>query len=270
MSNKTLILYVFHEINENVEFFFKNGLFNNDNKNFIIIQNNLNYDKIFWSFLSNYNNVNLFIRENIGLDFQAYNEILFSDNSILTHKVIYSNTNKVVEEKNYLHKLFTKFVFINSTVKGPYLSDYITLDWVDYFTAPLSNDVKITGISIYSNLVYKKNFINLIEELYNITCPNLAHMQSMAFSLDREGLDILIKYNFFNSNKNFSNIRQIIITIGEIAMSSILRYEKKSLYSFIKTQGIFPYYRNDDTGFLLTKYYSPTETIFTKYSWLIQ
>jgi len=40
MSNKTLILYVFHEYNERVKYFIKNAIFEDENVDFIMISNN--------------------------------------------------------------------------------------------------------------------------------------------------------------------------------------------------------------------------------------
>ena len=264
---KTLILYVFHEINANVDTFLKRGLINSQDKEFIFIFNNIDANPTTekWKFLHNYNNMHLFIRPNIGHDFQGWNEALFLPASDLNKKIIYSSNKDTLEPA--MHTLFDKFVFVNSTVRGPYVPLYVTSDWVDCFTSKLSTDVKMTGISInfISGVTYESTK-SFIKANYGFTPIDHTHIQSMIYSLDREGLDILLKYQLFNSGKQFPRDKWELISSSEIGMSSILRNEKKSLYSYMMTQGLVRYnevQKNPDI-WCIKDFYPLTEMMFVK------
>lgn len=60
----------------------------------------------------------------------------------------------------------------------------------------------------------------------------------MCYGLNREGLDILIKYKLFLPDKQFPTNKYELIFSSEVAMSVILRHEKKSLYSYFYGQGL--------------------------------
>ena len=100
---KTLILYVFHQDCENLDVFIKRGLIESQNLKFIFICNNLTPNLDTWKFIDNYRNVNLFIRPNIGHDFQGWNEALFLPLSSFKNKIIYSDSIEKNHTEEYLH-----------------------------------------------------------------------------------------------------------------------------------------------------------------------
>jgi hypothetical protein len=114
---KILVLYVFHNFDNNVKQFFENCIFKDDNIDFMVIANNKNYD---FSKLNLPDFVITMNRENIGRDFGGWSEGLLRDN---------------------LYKNYDKFIFANSTITGPYLKDN-NKKWTDYF---------INGLSIILN-----------------------------------------------------------------------------------------------------------------------
>jgi hypothetical protein len=69
----------------------------------------------------------------------------------------------------------------------------------------------------------------------------------MAFSLNRIGLNILMKYKLFAKNKIFPTDKWILICLCEIGMSSLLRYEGYSLFSLMTHQGEIVPTRIDNT-----------------------
>ena len=91
---KILVLYVFHIYNERVNHFIKNCIFDDENIDFIIISNNKNNK------FEVPNNVKTLFRENIGYDFGGWSDALLINN---------------------LYKNYDKFIFVNSSVIGPFL-----------------------------------------------------------------------------------------------------------------------------------------------------
>ena len=61
---KLLVLYVFHEYNERVEYFFINALFQDPNVDFVIIFNSLDEKNIPMDLFLHYTNITFIKREN--------------------------------------------------------------------------------------------------------------------------------------------------------------------------------------------------------------
>ena len=118
---KTLVVYVFHEINSRVEHFFKNALFEDPAVDFIVVSNNKSNEFTVPPY------VKTLMRHNIGYDFGGWSEAL------LTHNI---------------YKNYDNFICVNSSVMGPYLVPYYTGKWTDIFINGLSNNVKLFGSTI--------------------------------------------------------------------------------------------------------------------------
>lgn len=159
MSNlgKTLVLYVFHEVNNRVLTFFDKALFKDDNVDFVVICNNLDIK------LNLPDYVKVVIRDNKGFDFGGWSEGLLS---------------------NDLYKNYDYFIFVNSSVLGPFLPSYYKGKWTDIFIDGLVDDVKLYGITINCERdpIFK------------------THIQSYLFSMDKETLEFLIKNGIFDMN----------------------------------------------------------------------
>ena len=166
-TKKILILYVSHKINDNLIFFCKHGYIEKDNHTFIFILNNPNLEI---NFLPNKKNVRIINRSNTGIDFGGWTETLFSK-----------------QNNKYLYESYDYFVFINSTVRGPFLSD-LHKDWTEIFIDKLNQKTKLVGTSI--------NLMGIGQTVH--FCP---HVQSMFLVTDRIGLDIGIKNFIFDINK---------------------------------------------------------------------
>jgi len=123
MSNKTLVLYVFHEYNERVKYFIKNAIFEDDNVDFLLIVNN---KKLLFD-CPNY--VYKIYRDNNGYDFGGWSEGLLKDE---------------------LYKDYENFIFVNSTVLGPFVPSYYKGKWTDIYINNLTDDVRIFGSTINS------------------------------------------------------------------------------------------------------------------------
>lgn len=238
MKGKTLIMFVFGGFDDFVKTFIKNGLLKDEDKTFIFISNNLDPKMDEFEFIKNYDNCHLLIRDNIGHDFQGWNTTLYLPPSSLNNKIIYANEIKH-EYDTYLFQNYEKFIFLNSTVKGPYLSKYFKENWADLFTSKLSETVKMTGTSInFMRNSEDKNIVLSILDSYGFKPKDHVHIQSMAFSLSKSGLEILQKYKLFYKDKQFQKDKTQLIFRNEVAMSSILRKEGFDIFSFIHDQGL--------------------------------
>ena len=151
-SKKTLVLYVFHERNVRVDHFLAHGFFADPAVDFIVIANGVYLDP---AELPPY--VKYFPRENKGYDFGGWSDAL-------------------LQEDLYQH--YETFVFINSSVLGPFLPTYYPGNWTDVYLRGLSDGVKLFGSTISTREV--------------------PHVQSYVFAVKRETLNYLIECGIFS------------------------------------------------------------------------
>lgn len=182
---RTLVLYVFHEYNDRVDFFIKNAIFKKDNIDFVVICN----DPILEFDVPDY--VGILRRSNKGYDFGAWSHALFH---------------------NEIYKTYDNFIFVNSSVVGPYLPNDFKGVWTDIFTNPLKDNIKLFGCTINCHFFLRKD-IDI--KLHPIA---FSHLQSYIFSMNRETLEYLIKCDIF-SKYNHSDIFTETIENKEVGMS---------------------------------------------------
>jgi len=173
---KTLVLFVFHDYNYRVKHFINNCIFDDGNIDFIVISNNKN------NVFTVPDNVKVLLRDNIGFDFGGWSDALLTDK---------------------LYENYDNFVFVNSSVMGPYIPSYCNINWVNIYINGLKDDVKLFGSTIN-------------------TCGDpltKSHVQSYIFSMDKITLQYLIDCEIF-SMVNYSLTYEDTITDKEIAMST--------------------------------------------------
>lgn len=200
-KKKILILYVFHIYNDRVKDFFKNVIFKSDDIKFMIVCNNL-------SFSSKEIPANaMFIkRENKGYDFGAWSYGLLKDD---------------------IYKQFDHFIFINSSVIGPFLSLQNTLkySWPYLYIDLLKNNIKLAGSTINTK-----------------TFP---HVQSYFFVMNKDTLEFLIEKKIFDLH-TFTKTFIQTIKEKEILMSKLIIENGWNIGSFMKDY--------KDTDFTKTKF----------------
>jgi hypothetical protein len=186
---KYCVFYAYFETNDskkNLEFFVKNGVTIDDNIFYVFLINNHRYSVK----IPDQNNIKIICRNNTGHDFGSWKQGLESINP---------NT-------------FDYFIFMNDTVRGPFLPRYIpqNIKWYDMFCNLLSERVKLSGLTI--------NYFP-----WGAKDPNLQHIQSMMFCTDKIGLDILNKHIFNLTSDEYETIynkgRKNYIMRFEIGMS---------------------------------------------------
>jgi hypothetical protein len=196
---KLLVLYVFHIYNDRVKHFIENCIFKDDNVDFIIISNNTN------NYFETPDYVKILFRDNIGYDFGGWSDALLTEN---------------------LYKKYDNFIFVNSSVIGPFLPDDYKDKWTDIYINGLKNNVKLFGSTIN-------------------TCGdplNRSHVQSYIFSMNKTTLEYLINCNIF-SITNYANTYRDAILNKEILMSTEIIKNNWNIGSLLS------YYKNVDFTF---------------------
>lgn len=188
-STKTLVLYVFHIVNDRVRNFIKNAIFYDKHVDFIVISNNLHAKITVPSY------VKTIYRKNVGFDFGAWSEALL---------------------KNNLYKHYDNFVFVNSSVDGPYLPSNFKGKWTDLYIHGLKKNVKLFGSMINTNTLHFDKNGNRIEGTLDPT--RYAHVQSYVFAMNKSTLEYLIQCEIF-SVTNYAKTFTDAILNKEVLMS---------------------------------------------------
>jgi len=220
--NKLLVLYVFHIYNDRVVNFIKNCIFFDENVDFIVISNDKNNHIDVPSY------VKTLYRDNIGYDFGGWSDALFTDN-------LYNNYNH--------------FIFVNSSVAGPFIPTYYKDKWTDIYISGLKDNIKLFGSTI-NTCKYPLHY---------------SHVQSYIFSMDKPTLEFLIQQEIF-STTNYAKTFDHAIYDKEISMSrkiienkwnigSLMTHYKDVDFTFSEKQPeeynidffddiMFPFFRN--------------------------
>lgn len=142
---KVLVLYVFHVYNDRVDNFINNCIFDDENVDFMIISNDKSNS------FKHPHNAKVLFRDNIGYDFGGWSDALLTNN---------------------LYENYDYFIFVNSSVIGPFIPFYYKDKWTDIYINELQNNVKLFGSTI-----------NTIQQPLT-----MAHVQSYIFSMDKTTL----------------------------------------------------------------------------------
>jgi len=187
---KTLVIYVFHTLNQNVEHFFNNAIFKDDSIDFLIVCNSISLKLSLPISIKDY--VKVLQRENIGYDFGGWSDGLLT---------------------NQLYKDYDSFIFVNSSVKGPFIPSYYKEKWTSIYLNGLSDTVKLFGSTINCCLsVHGPKAIDPVSE---------SHIQSYIFSMKRDTLDYLIEEGIFTQKRYITNFIELIID-REFKMSRLI------------------------------------------------
>jgi hypothetical protein len=200
---KLLVLYVFHIYNYRVKHFIDHCIFNDENIDFIVISNDVNnkFD------VPDY--VKILFRENIGYDFGGWSDALLTNN---------------------LYQKYDHFIFVNSSVIGPFMPSYCKHKWTDIYINGLQDNVKLFGSTINTCRV---PFIK-------------SHVQSYIFSMDKHTLQYLIDCEIF-SVTNYAKTFTDAIWEKEVLMS------RKIIENNWNIGSLLPYYKHVDFTFRYKK-----------------
>lgn len=201
--SKTLVLYVFHDYNGRVKNFIDKAVFYDPNVDFNIICNNKN---IIYNCPSY---VKKIYRDNIGYDFGGWSEALLVNNN---------------------YKSYDYFIFVNSSVIGPFLPSNYKDKWTNIYINGLKDNIKLFGSTI--NTIFDP--------------LNKSHVQSYIFSMDKNTLEYLINCEIF-SLTNYAKTFDEAIWNKEVLMSRKIIANGWNIGSLLK------YYKNVDFTFISKK-----------------
>ncbi len=187
----------------------------------------------------------------------------------------YSQAIKAVKfETNYAH-----FIFVNSSVRGPFLSPQHQKRWVDILLGLYSDDVGIVGTAI--SLTPSHHAISKIYHgKYGYAERNkniLAHVQSTCYVLSQEVLRFLIDDGFYDVHESLSKdetVRDYEMRLSQILLDRdfnlkcmLPEYNKPDYRSL--SHEINPCSREGDSGFECSYFgrtVHPYEAMFIKTS----
>lgn len=260
---KILVNYCYYERDEtyiqNLAYFIHHGILAYHKKHTIfynIIINgkcSISIDEL----LGEHANVRIIRRENADYDFGAYNHAL-----------------DVTSLRDY-----DFFVFLNTSVRGPFLPPYYKGHWLDPFIDLFIGDVHLVGTTI--NILELKPTSREAIEFYHLvngfTGP-YTHVQTQFFMLDTASLNFLRKEKFFESRdiaqKDFIKfiaekelmLSHLILTKAKWNISCIIpEYQNIDYRKIYHDFNI--YSKNGDpcfTGACFGRTMHPYETIFIK------
>lgn len=197
-----LVIYAYYEkddtYRENLEFFIKKGIYDDDICDYIIVVNG----EIKSDLPKNVNkqNVRVLYRENKGYDYGAYDCAL---NSF---------ANNELEKYKY-------FIFLNTSVRGPFIPKYNKIKWYEPFINLIKEDVKLVGTTINILNTSNSEHSQIFERMTGFKRPH-THVQSQMFAMDLECLKFLMEKGLFQST-NYNNMTEFIAS-KEIMMSQLV------------------------------------------------
>lgn len=180
--SKTLVLFVYHIYNQRVKHFIQRAMFYDPNVDFVLISNQGFVPK----FVPPY--VKKVIRPNVGYDFGGWSHALLM--------------NSAADPEKKCYEYYNRFLFVNSSVMGPFLTPGFVGRWTDLYFNGLTENVKLFGSTI--------NGMN--------DPQNNAHVQSYIFAMDKETLQHLIDSAIFSTTNHAKTFHDAIVQ-KEIAMS---------------------------------------------------
>jgi hypothetical protein len=194
---KILIIYCTNKISNSLIFFIKNGYYLSDDTDFYICINNPTLD--ISPIVTPKKNLFIVSRENKGLDFGGWSQILLTNN-------IYLN--------------YDYFIFVNDSCTGPFLPVYVKDRWTDLVINQIDDKVKIVGATI------------------NHHCGK-PHVQSYFFCLDKISMNIAISNGIFSekimNTECLDNETKVqIIEDHEVRMSLLIIKNGYKIKSFMK------------------------------------
>jgi hypothetical protein len=227
----TLVLYTFHKYDKNVQFFIDNGVFKDDNIDFIFIIN----DPILKVNCPDY--VKVINRQNTGYDFGAWSDGLLTNN---------------------LYKNYNTFIFVNSSVIGPITPPYYKGKWTDIFLNGISGNIKL-----YGSLINSYGFSSITEphvQSYAF-CTDKKALQVL---INNEIFSMTNQINEYRDVVEQKEIRmsKVILDNGW-NIGCIFNHYKNIDFSDLKNQNI-ELINNLTTNKYYNEYVHPYETLFVK------
>lgn len=171
------------------------------------------------------------------------------------------------------------YLFINSSVRGPFLPTCCNQEWAKLFIEQLSDEVGIVGAAI-SFTPSNHSISRLYYEKYGILERNnhfLAHVQTTCYAMSRKVLGQLIQLGFYDENKALNKdeaVRDYEIRLSQLILDMSLNLRcmlpEYNWVDYRKAhEDMNPSSREGDSGFERSYFgrsAHPYESIFIKTS----
>ena len=171
------------------------------------------------------------------------------------------------------------FIFVNSSVRGPFLPPYVGKSWDQILIDLLEHSVGVAGTAIALTPAHH-SIAKLYHAKYGVSPPNeeiLAHVQSTCYVLPKNSLQYLVNIGFYESAISLSKdetVRDYEIRLSQLLLAQALTLKcvlpeyNQPDYRELKCD-INPFSREGDSGFL-DSYFGrtthPYESMFIKTS----
>jgi hypothetical protein len=113
---------------------------------------------------------------------------------------------------------YQHFIFINATVRGPYIPPYSNASWTEAFIEPLSDRVGLVGTTI--NILPRDTLKSIQFQKKYGGKPPFSHIQTMAYALTKKSLQFLMDEKFFDTTLSLN--RNELISRYEIYLTQLL------------------------------------------------
>ena len=149
------------------------------------------------------------------------------------------------------------FIFLNTSVRGPFLPRYVKMKWYEAFTDLIVGDVKLVGATINVLNCMQSEHSYLFLKMSGFPRPH-THIQSQFFVMDLECLQFLMNDTDLFTNYDYNGITEFIAR-KEIMMSQLVLKHGWNI------SAILPEYQNID--FRSFKVYPNNHWILTDPTW---
>jgi hypothetical protein len=171
------------------------------------------------------------------------------------------------------------YLFINSSVRGPFLPAYCNQEWTKLFIKQLSDEDEVGIVGSAISLTPSEHSISrLYHQKYGILERNnhlLAHVQTTCYALSRGVLEQLIQLGFYDENKDLNKdeavrdyeirLSQLILDMGLNLRCMLPEYNQADYRKAV--EDVNPNSREGDSGFERSYFgrsAHPYESIFIK------
>ena len=121
------------------------------------------------------------------------------------------------------------FIFVNSSIRGPFLPSFVKDSWVDLFINRLTEGVGLVGPTICI-LSPNNEYSRMYQSEYGGS-PPYSHVQSTAYAMRQSTLKMLINNGFYDENKVLS--KSEVILKYEIQLSQLVKESGLNISSFL-------------------------------------
>ena len=176
--------------------------------------------------------------------------------------------------ESYFPGQHSYYIFINSSVRGPFMADHAGVSWTQVFTDYLKENTHLVGPTINLLPVASKHSLSYAQK-YGAT-PPFNHVQTSAYALTKQAVQHLVDIGFYNIHRELRK--------DEVIDDYELRLSQEILKNNWAIQSFFPIYNDLMASSATTKYpsfsavkgdvmyrqaffgrsLSPTESVFVK------